>query len=613
MEIKQLLKKICASVCFGAISFSALAQSRLADSTALVNYYNATGGVNWINKTNWLSASPMDTWYGITLTSGRVTSVLLPNNNLVGTDVTIANSLTALTKLDLSQNKLSGSLPFFSNSSLQELNLSNNLLSGTLNYYSLASLKLLNLSNNALTGVISSTSSYAALQYLDLSNNQFSGSLPYYSNANILSINLNHNALTGSINYYGLANMETFNLSHNQLSGGIGASSSFAKLKSLDLSYNAFTGALPYYGSGVIESINLSHNSLSGNLPYFSTAKLVALDLSYNNLTGDMNYNNHPLIQTLNVSHNKLAGKINIGTNQLQTFKLENNLYSFQQLQPIGGMTVASLTYAPQDLVPSIAFAAGKLSVSGAGGTLANKTYNWYLSGGSLMGTTVGDSLFTPTQTGNYYATVNNSSATQLTLTTGTVVVSTLPVTLSSFSARISEASRVNLEWASSFEQNFDSFVVERSADNSLWKQIAVVSSKSPDANSASTLYYSYNDDISSLSGSLYYRLKQVDKDGKYKYSDIVSVTIRSLAYTSDAVSVFPNPASSYVTVQAPASLNASQIKVIDLSGRVIRIIEVNKGDTQVKINLSGTNTGLYKLLWLDGSGKSSYTTLAVN
>ena len=59
------------------------AQTRHADSLALVMLYNATGGANWTHT--WDLTRPMDFFDGVTLSNGRVTHIDLNTNNLVGT------------------------------------------------------------------------------------------------------------------------------------------------------------------------------------------------------------------------------------------------------------------------------------------------------------------------------------------------------------------------------------------------------------------------------------------------------------------------------------------------------------------------------------------------
>ena len=54
-----------------------------ADRDALVAFYNATGGANWTDNTNWLSDKPVGEWHGVTTgAGGRVTSLSLGNNGL---------------------------------------------------------------------------------------------------------------------------------------------------------------------------------------------------------------------------------------------------------------------------------------------------------------------------------------------------------------------------------------------------------------------------------------------------------------------------------------------------------------------------------------------------
>ena len=53
-----------------------------SDGRGLVWLYWYTDGWNWTNNTNWVTVNPLDTWYGVTTVSGRVTKIELPNNNL---------------------------------------------------------------------------------------------------------------------------------------------------------------------------------------------------------------------------------------------------------------------------------------------------------------------------------------------------------------------------------------------------------------------------------------------------------------------------------------------------------------------------------------------------
>ncbi|MCE2540609.1 MAG: hypothetical protein J4G16_09510 [Acidobacteria bacterium] len=81
---------------------------------ALVAQYNAAGGPDWTDTTNWLSSEPLDTWYGVETENDRVTRLDLcgpDGNNLRGTIAPELGSLTAATDLRLSNNFLTGTIP----------------------------------------------------------------------------------------------------------------------------------------------------------------------------------------------------------------------------------------------------------------------------------------------------------------------------------------------------------------------------------------------------------------------------------------------------------------------------------------------------------------------
>ena len=99
------------------------------DRAALIAFYNATGGPNWKDNTNWCSDQPLDTWHGvITDSEGRVTEIGLNNNNLSGEAGNTLAPLTALTYLDLYSNNLS-TLDVSANTALTDLSCGDNNIS----------------------------------------------------------------------------------------------------------------------------------------------------------------------------------------------------------------------------------------------------------------------------------------------------------------------------------------------------------------------------------------------------------------------------------------------------------------------------------------------------
>jgi gliding motility-associated-like protein len=114
----------------GVIAFcsQAMAQVAATDSLALVDLYNRTNGNQWINNTNWFSGN-VPTWYGITVSGGRVTRIDLEANNLNGPMTDSLFRLTALKKMNVSHNKIT-KLPTLTTAvHFDSLVVNNNLLS----------------------------------------------------------------------------------------------------------------------------------------------------------------------------------------------------------------------------------------------------------------------------------------------------------------------------------------------------------------------------------------------------------------------------------------------------------------------------------------------------
>ncbi|MBN1352071.1 T9SS type A sorting domain-containing protein [candidate division KSB1 bacterium] len=160
-----------------------VSKALLDDRAALVALYNSTNGAGWINNTNWLSANPIDAWYGVTVSGGRVIYLNLSNNNLIGQIPSEIGDLTNLLQLKLYNNQLTGSIPsqigYLTN--LEHLSISNNQLSGPIppQIGGCTSLNYINLLGNQLNGQI--PPEIGNLMYLETfyaNTNQFSGPLP---------------------------------------------------------------------------------------------------------------------------------------------------------------------------------------------------------------------------------------------------------------------------------------------------------------------------------------------------------------------------------------------------------------------------------------------------
>ncbi len=123
-----------------------------------------------------------------------------------------------------------------------------------------------------------------------------------------------------------------------------------------------------------------------------------------------------------------------------------------------------------------------------------------------------------------------------------------------------------NLQWTVSEEQNIKHYVVERSIDNAV--NFTPVATILPQAATDQNTY-TYTDNVASVNaGAIYYRIKQVDNDGQYTYSKIVSIKPKN---SSATISFFPNPVHKKMTIQVPLT-HKSEVtaQIVTADGKVL-------------------------------------------
>ena len=305
------------------------------DCEALESLYNATGGANWKNTTGtWNSSSDINTWHGVTVTSNRVTKLVLSGNGLSGT-IPDLSDLTAMQWLNITANGiyLSGTIPDLSAlTNLQRLYLNNNGLSGTIpNLSALTSLQYLYLYSNSLSGTIPDLSALTSLKQLYLYNNRISGTIPDLSALTALErLHLHQNNLSGTITTSSLpTSLEDLNLGENRISGTIPNLGSFTPLRGLSLDGNRLSGTitasdLPTY----LTSLYLNSNRISGEMPVLSSfTDMRILYLFDNRISGTIpDLSALTSLSSLNLSGNSLSGTIT--TSSLPTSLYELSLYN---------------------------------------------------------------------------------------------------------------------------------------------------------------------------------------------------------------------------------------------------------------------------------------------
>lgn len=169
---------------------------------------------------------------------------------------------------------------------------------------------------------------------------------------------------------------------------------------------------------------------------------------------------------------------------------------------------------------------------------------------------------------------------------------SPLPVSLLSFGGKRVE-DIVKLNWLTASEINSREFEIQRSYTGSEdFETIGSVASIGNNKGTKSS--YSYTDKDVYSNSTIYYRLKQIDMDGKYSYSPIVVI---DAVAGDDKTTVYPNPFDNQFTVNVHSTgQSAAAIKVVDITGKEVLsgIYAVQAGNSTITVDAVDFKTGLY-------------------
>jgi len=170
-----------------------------------------------------------------------------------------------------------------------------------------------------------------------------------------------------------------------------------------------------------------------------------------------------------------------------------------------------------------------------------------------------------------------------------------LPVTLSFFGV-VGKDHKATASWTTETEVNHDRFELERSFDNTNFKTVALI--LGPKSSNGETKYYEYTDKSSELADKkiAYYRLKQIDIDGKVTYS-----TIKLARFEGNAVSpiqVSPNPFVEKLNLKfVSEEIGKAEIRIMNMTGQTLlsKQSTISKGYNNVQIEgLRGLASGMY-------------------
>ena len=162
---------------------------------------------------------------------------------------------------------------------------------------------------------------------------------------------------------------------------------------------------------------------------------------------------------------------------------------------------------------------------------------------------------------------------------------SLLPVDFISFTASKNDNEQVNLFWSTASINQNSIFKIERSYKNEMFSEIGTINSK---VNFNPINNFSFVDNDKQKGETVFYRIKEVDQDGKYVYSKTIYLTLQK-----EIVSIFPNPVNEVLHIRSSIKSNtANEISIYTIAG--IFIEKFITTENNVDINISDLNEGEY-------------------
>jgi hypothetical protein len=179
-----------------------------------------------------------------------------------------------------------------------------------------------------------------------------------------------------------------------------------------------------------------------------------------------------------------------------------------------------------------------------------------------------------------------------------------LPIELLNFTVEPDAVGNL-CRWATASETNNDYFDLERSLDGDVFKSIQRAEGYGI-GSTTEIRYYSFLD-REVCKGIVYYRLKQVDIDGHFSYSDVIAVNCNK---SNTDIAVYPNPANFSITSTFFEETDGSvTMELVDMVGKIVQQErhDVKRGYNTIETSISNLSTGVYylKLIRTDGEAEA--------
>ena len=229
-----------------------------------------------------------------------------------------------------------------------------------------------------------------------------------------------------------------------------------------------------------------------------------------------------------------------------------------------GTNTTTTITAQPTPLTKISIDSSFTLSVSATG---SNLTYQWWKDNEKLNFITLSSYTVTSasyTDAGNYKVVAHGDCGVDITSDFALVQLTPLPLSWLDFKTKLIANNQVQLDWITISEINVKQFIVERSADGINFEPIIkpIIARNTLSQNNYSAI------DAQPFSGLGYYRLKELDFDGRQTYSQVRSINNVEAEIN---FKIFPNPSSMNSVLAISTNWNEDfNFELFDVSGKIV-------------------------------------------
>jgi Secretion system C-terminal sorting domain len=190
--------------------------------------------------------------------------------------------------------------------------------------------------------------------------------------------------------------------------------------------------------------------------------------------------------------------------------------------------------------------------------------------------------------TANYVHAQANADLSTIVFTTPTI----LPLQWLSVAGNLNDQKRAVLQWSVQ-ESNVIHYEVQKSIDIAQWNTIEIINSKGTGVND----YFS--SDNEAIQTTTYFRIKQIDLDGKVSYSTIIKLNFNKSAFT---ISVYPNPLKDFINISVGISLINTRVRLYSATSKLLQTKLLETGFSQ--LFFKNYPSGIYLLKFENGESQ---------